>query len=947
MTLAIERMQMTLLNGSRILTLLILGACTSQTPEGETKTIKKENQNSVQAAVGSGIEGATIEGLSDSGISPSALALGEGAPVVDPATMQELGVAELGAAPGGPPVMISANDPVDEAAVGRLSISLPISQGSALTSNTRYIVVFRVKIDGNTYSGIIGSGHFTFLENRIKVKLRGFGIYQVATVMSEYVEETKQKSLRPILDKNEYQNLDRGTFRDFGAIRNAANAIVYSAFLDDFSIDSCSITIDQDKLPPWDFSFDTDGVLSYTFVRPSDLNHEVYGRFFCVSASGADSGNSEWSNYPVVDFANEDQGETETETEPEDATENSETIHWTTEISDTSIRASVNLSLNHIAVNGSETIVYQLKTNEMTCDEASWSTPLTVDANGQISGTPSTLAIGTTCSIVIEASGGGQSIEDSMLLTIKGLIINGDFDSARPVHDPNNGGNDRIFADSDSPNQTTLTGICDSEVGAVRVDGLIAPGLTTHDPFTIPCTSDTYSIGVNYGGQDTSNAGFSVSGNLYGGFSVKVSQGSDSRTTYVYRVSDHIIDLVPQGASMASLKAKLESADNGATRTLIILTSDLDFGGATWMMPANGDWNDSGKKFPGIFDGQGFTIRNLVANFGGAAYVGFFNALDSNAQVSNITFAHFTFSNTAGGIGFITGETADQTILMRGITIKDSTLTSTASYVGGLVGKLHNASILYSKIENSTISGNSVVGGFVGLDETNLGKISRSQFAGTVLGDSSLGGFIGKSKGRVERSISTGTVNDDLTGSSIGGITGEIYGAGAAHEKVACKGCTVKGYHGVGGILGLLGDTLSTSITTCYVHSTTIMASSDTLKGGGGIVGYGNGDESIDHCYSVDLTVTNGSAGTPDKYGPIIGYDDAGEGSTLTDTIWHFDNCTGNCNTDGASVGDKSLMKVLSTFSGWSMRNINDSHNDEIWQLDEGQSYPSLWIEDP
>ncbi|MFC3773244.1 S-layer homology domain-containing protein [Paenibacillus sp. GCM10012303] len=177
-----------------------------------------------------------------------------------------------------------------------------------------------------------------------------------------------------------------------------------------------------------------------------------------------------------------------------------------------------------------------------------------------------------------------------------------------------------------------------------------------------------------------------------------------------------------------------------------ILTSDIDLssyaGGAGWT-PIGANYENP---FYGNLNGNGFTIRNLTINTGGADHVGLFGVAAYGSSFANIIL---------------------ENVNVRG-----------RYYVGGLIGIGEN------NVSNVYVTGNVVgiesVGGLAGC--LYGGSINNSYFIGSVIGSQLAGGLVGYHYGDIVNSYAAGNVtgnspyNGGLIGLSDGGaITNSFY----------------------------------------------------------------------------------------------------------------------------------------------------------------------------
>jgi len=158
-------------------------------------------------------------------------------------------------------------------------------------------------------------------------------------------------------------------------------------------------------------------------------------------------------------------------------------------------------------------------------------------------------------------------------------------------------------------------------------------------------------------------------------------------------------------------------------------------GGAGWQpigTPAD-------QLFTGIFDGQGYEIRDLFINRPGENWVGLFGSVDVGGVIQNVGVVN---ASVTGG-----------------------------EYVGGLVGENFIGS-LGNSYSSGNVTGKKSVGGLVGINEG--GSVSDCYFSGNVTGGEHVGGLAGYSAGTVSNCHSIGSV----TGyEDIGGLVGLNNGA--------------------------------------------------------------------------------------------------------------------------------------------------------------------------
>ena len=211
------------------------------------------------------------------------------------------------------------------------------------------------------------------------------------------------------------------------------------------------------------------------------------------------------------------------------------------------------------------------------------------------------------------------------------------------------------------------------------------------------------------------------------------------------------------------------------------LMNNLDFANAT---TTQRNWT-TGYAYAGIFEGNGYTISNLVLNAGNAVG-GLFSTLDSGGVIRNLGIVN----PTVAGQGSVSGLAAINRGAIIASYVSGGTITSggNVANVGGLVG-LNEGSIIASYATATSTrttaipsSGAHRSGGLVGRN-SNTAKIIASWSAGNVshsaggLGTVQVGGLVGVAQGAsstITHSYCDTTVQATTTpclGGRIGGAT--------------------------------------------------------------------------------------------------------------------------------------------------------------------------------
>ena len=216
-----------------------------------------------------------------------------------------------------------------------------------------------------------------------------------------------------------------------------------------------------------------------------------------------------------------------------------------------------------------------------------------------------------------------------------------------------------------------------------------------------------------------------------------------------------------------------ETVNGGETGISGVLTADIDLTSTDW--PGIGDYDS---RFAGSFDGQGHTVTFQNASWGLFGYVqGSSSAvatiqnvitagsLQRSAIAHNAAYAHFTSC------------------------INRATITSTDSYVAGIVGKVSGiavsgvtrSDVLITNCANeASVTGLDYIGGIAGWSQTNT-RLTGCYNTGNIHGGANVGGLVGYLQEytgtcEVKNSYNTGRV----TGSSaVGGLIGNMYNGAA------------------------------------------------------------------------------------------------------------------------------------------------------------------------
>lgn len=287
------------------------------------------------------------------------------------------------------------------------------------------------------------------------------------------------------------------------------------------------------------------------------------------------------------------------------------------------------------------------------------------------------------------------------------------------------------------------------------------------------------------------------------------------------------------------------------------LANDIDCGGQSLRL------GTSGKKFGGVFDGNGHTVSNFK-NDVTAAPNGMFASIDGGT-VKNLTIdnAYLKTTNTQKNYSFsgvIAGYAGGNSQIL-GCTVLNSEVIGVI-HTGGIVGKSN-----ISTISNCVVSDTKI---YNLVDATIQAKCEVDNTYAAIF---TVGGIVGWSQDSdVTNCINYGTVTlnvEQINSSakysllSAGGIVGQIYQAKTAATGVnkcinygAVSGTTSQKQRvTVGGIVGRFrfGTSGKGKLENSYNLSTSITASSQSICNAGQLVGFINNSTTatVTNCMSV------------------------------------------------------------------------------------------------
>jgi hypothetical protein len=324
--------------------------------------------------------------------------------------------------------------------------------------------------------------------------------------------------------------------------------------------------------------------------------------------------------------------------------------------------------------------------------------------------------------------------------------------------------------------------------------------------------------------------------------------------------------------------------------------------------------------FVGIFDGQGYEIRDLVINRADEMAVGLFGAVvewDEGGVIKNVGVmnANVTGDVGVGGVVGLNGGTVSNCLSSGNMT--------GGSRVGGVVG-LNIETVTGCSFEGMVTGHYILVGGLVGY---NTGNVSSSYSDGNVVGGLGVGGLVGLNDGTVSDSSAESDVKGDeyvggLVGHNQEGTVGNCYGGGHVIGDLRVGG--VVGYNDKGGI-----------VVRSYASGS---VGGDMLAGG--LVGYNRG--------TVRNSYSSGGVSGNSSVGGFVG----GNEDIVRNCFW--DKEASNMEMSDGGVGKTTAEMIsIATFTDketqgldapWDITAVANGETDDTytWNMVDGESYPFL-----
>jgi len=283
---------------------------------------------------------------------------------------------------------------------------------------------------------------------------------------------------------------------------------------------------------------------------------------------------------------------------------------------------------------------------------------------------------------------------------------------------------------------------------------------------------------------------------------------------------------------------KYANTPNGA-KLHYVLMEDVELttpplGQSNWT-PIGIQSNASGSyALTGSFDGNGFTISNLVIAGSGIAR-GMFGRIAGDAVIENLGLTELNVKGTQD-IGGLVGQKTAGTVRNCHVT---GNVSGASSSVGGLVGINELGTVENSYVEVTVSNTHSYTGGLVG---SNFGLVRNCYATGSVTGTGAsstyVGGVVGSNSGTVKDCYSTGDVKS--INDSVGGVVGYNLTAGKVENCYATGKVVNNSGNNSIQTGGIVGSVYASEVRNCVALNPSVtsrMSSSQASSYTGRIVG--------------------------------------------------------------------------------------------------------------
>jgi hypothetical protein len=322
--------------------------------------------------------------------------------------------------------------------------------------------------------------------------------------------------------------------------------------------------------------------------------------------------------------------------------------------------------------------------------------------------------------------------------------------------------------------------------------------------------------------------------------------------------------------------------------------------------------------FVGTLDGDNRTITGLTVA-ATAAGAGLFSSIaDDTVVIKDLTLNDINYTGNYINFGGLIGNLSVADFTLNNVNVTSGQIASTGTGVGGLVGNYtaENGKLTISNCLISTNFGSgSYLGGVVGRAAvTSEIVINNCTFSGTMSGSNNYrGGMVG-SAGKVTMT-NVSTIGTVVGSGYTGGIAGNIQGGSIVNAIVSGPDLAVSGsYNG-----GLVGQSSVADLNISDV----VVSKNITGTGSyvGGLVGRAAGGTSITG--TIDRAIMTGDIAGASYVGGLVGYSNVDIALHITTSYMSGDITTNNYRTGGL-VGYTNNDTLENVFS---LANISNATN--------------------
>lgn len=387
-------------------------------------------------------------------------------------------------------------------------------------------------------------------------------------------------------------------------------------------------------------------------------------------------------------------------------------------------------------------------------------------------------------------------------------------------------------------------------------------------------------------------------------------------------------DAISQGYTIIKSAYDLNNIRNNLSGKYILM-SDID-------LASIDNWQaigDSNSKFSGVFNGNGYVIKNLTIDNSANSGNGLFG-YTNNAEIKNVGLENVNIKGNSsnGAVAADADATKIENIYVTG------TINGTSVLNGAICGTMDSGSSITNSYASADVIGGTNTGGLTG---RNDGTISASSFTGNITANGSyIGGIAGSNYGTISNAYVSGTITNISNGSATytGGIAGSNYNSCVIQnsymdaEISALYFGGVVGYSSKGTVSNVVWNTTKSKTSVQYTGNSTNTNCNGVM------------DSEIKNAQNYDGWDTNiweiqdgTMPSLKDSNLQSIAYDGLYSGtSTVTDELKTFHTLTGSIDTSlftgEAFYGQKTGTMTFSDGSSISV-SASDSLNQILNKL--------------